>query len=991
MLTFQQIIHTLLKFWSDKGCTLHQGYDVETGAGTFNPSTFLRSLGPEPYSAVYVEPSRRPTDGRYGENPNRTQLFHQLQVIMKPSPVDIQKLYLDSLEAIGFNLSKHDIRFVHDDWESPTQGAWGLGWEVWMDGMEVTQFTYFQQVGGQSLNPVAVELTYGLERLCMHVQKVNNFFDMKYSDELTYGDVYHESEVEWSRYNFDESDSAMWKSHFDDFEKEAKRLFERDLPLPAYDFVMKASHAFNMLEARGVISVTERTGYIHRVRTLSCAVAKSYLEKRESDGFPLLKTDSPHEEVYEPKLPKNFDPTKQRDFLLEIGSEQLPATFVPIGMRHLKAAVLKLLQENTLSHGEVAVYGSPRRLTIHIKDLASGLEDKTVEKRGPPADTAYDAEGALTKQGLGFLRSLDLTPEDVEVRDGYLYAQKVVAGQSTLQILSENLPPLIENLSFPKKMRWAETTLSYARPIHWILALFGDDIVPFKCGPIISDRRTHGHAQLSPKALNIKEPEDYLPKLKKQNVLADPAERLQSIKEQLEAIENETDSLALAQNRVLPEVLHLSENPQLTHSTFDEKFLDAPDDVLISEMVNHQRYFPLADKNGTLKNLFVITADNNPSDLIRENNMRVLAARLADGLFLYNQDLKKPLEDLNEKLKTITFQKDLGSVYDKVKRLTEIAPLLSQKLGLSTAEKTKRAALLSKADLASELVGEFPELQGIIGRHYAQDEDPDVSLAIEEHYFPKTEGDPLPSTETGLILSLADKIDNLIGYFSVDLKPTSSSDPYAIRRQTIGLLKILIENKISTDLKMLLEESALIFPKLKGHPHNQRTLVDDLLTYLTTRAKSVFEDYGFRNDEIEASLSGLCLDPYDQYCKVRALSEFRTHSDFAKLFEVYKRARGQLENQPPFTLNPKLFEKNEEKALHIKLDDMSAEWKVSQDARDYKSAFSLLATLKSPLADLFDNVKILAEDPKIKENRLALLQTVFAHFDALLDFSKIQL
>ncbi len=288
MMTFQNMLKKLADFWELHGCIIHHGYDLELGAGTFNPATFLRCLGPEPYKAFYIEPCRRPTDGRYGTNPNRLQHYFQCQVILKPSPADIQDLCLQSLEAIGFNLKEHDMRFVHDDWEAPTLGAWGLGWEVWMDGMEVTQFTYFQSVAGIPVKPVTGEVTYGLERLAVYLQKVNSIYDIQWNDKLTYGDIYHRNEFEWSHYNFNKSNAEMWFRHFEDYEKEAKRLVSENLPIPAYDFVIKASHAFNMLDARGVISVTERTGYIARIRDLACLVAKEYLKSREEQGYPLF-------------------------------------------------------------------------------------------------------------------------------------------------------------------------------------------------------------------------------------------------------------------------------------------------------------------------------------------------------------------------------------------------------------------------------------------------------------------------------------------------------------------------------------------------------------------------------------------------------------------------------------------------------------------------------------------------------------------------------
>ncbi|KPK01388.1 MAG: glycyl-tRNA synthetase subunit alpha [Nitrospira bacterium SG8_35_4] len=285
----QDLILKLHSFWTEQGCVIHQPYDIEVGAGTFNPATFFRVLGPEPWKTAYVEPSRRPTDGRYGENPNRLQHYYQYQVILKPSPLDSQELYLKSLTAINVDLLKHDIRFVEDDWESPTLGAWGLGWEVWLDGMEVTQFTYFQQVGGVELNPVSVELTYGVERIAMYLQEVDNVYDLKWNKDILYGDIHHESEVEFSKYNFDEADVKMHLALFDMYEGEAHGLLKKGLVLPAYDYCLKCSHAFNMLDARGAISVAERTAYIGRVRNIARRCAEEYVRLREEMGFPLLK------------------------------------------------------------------------------------------------------------------------------------------------------------------------------------------------------------------------------------------------------------------------------------------------------------------------------------------------------------------------------------------------------------------------------------------------------------------------------------------------------------------------------------------------------------------------------------------------------------------------------------------------------------------------------------------------------------------------------
>lgn len=293
VMTFQELILALQRFYAEQGCVIQQPYDVEVGAGTMNPATFLRVLGPEPWNVAYVESTRRPADGRYGENPNRLQHYYQYQVIMKPSPDNIQEIYLDSLRSLGIDPLRHDIRFVEDDWESPTLGAWGLGWEVWLDGLEITQFTYFQQAGGVDLKPVSAELTYGIERIAMFLQGVDSVYDLTWVKGVTYGDIHHKSEVEWSIHNFEEADVALQFQLFDQYEREGLRLIEKGLVLPAYDYCLKSSHTFNLLDARGAIGVTERTSFIGRVRNLARRCAEAYLKQREDVGFPLMKAWQP--------------------------------------------------------------------------------------------------------------------------------------------------------------------------------------------------------------------------------------------------------------------------------------------------------------------------------------------------------------------------------------------------------------------------------------------------------------------------------------------------------------------------------------------------------------------------------------------------------------------------------------------------------------------------------------------------------------------------
>ena len=1035
MLTFQEFIKKLSIFWEEQGCVIHQGYDLEVGAGTFNPATFLRCLGPEPYNAAYAEPSRRPKDGRYGKNPNRLQHYFQYQVILKPSPDNIQDLYLKSLENVGIDLKKHDIRFVHDDWEAPTLGAWGLGWEVWLDGMEVTQFTYFQSLGGLPLKPITGEITYGPERLAMYLQKTDNIFDLQWNDSMTYGDIYRQNEVEWSQYNFEQADANMWRRHFEDFESEATRLIENKLPLPAYDFVMKASHAFNILDARGTVSVTERTGYIARIRKLSCMIAESYVKSRERLSFPLIGEQKEEktllkelstatafvpmgcknlEKSLQKKINFSFDCDKKNDFILEIGSEELPAAFIPIGCKNLEKSLQTTLDQEGISYDKVQALGTPRRLAIYVSLLAEGKKSICQERKGPPVNAAFDKDGNPTQAGLGFLRSLSLSDAissldeiknkkvpELSVRSlknvDYLFAKVEIPSLATIKVLSEKLPQIIANLEFPKKMRWGNSNIAYARPIRWILALFGKEIVPFSIENINSSNQSFGHSQLSPGAFSISEAKDYFKKSKERMFMPQIEERKNHITKQLHSIEKESGLTAFEKEKIIPQVLHLVEWPMLTVATFDKDFLNAPKEVLISEMVEHQKYFPMLDKDGKLSNRFIITADNTPSEQIRKGNVKVISARLADGVFLYKQDLDTSLEKLNKKLKHLIFQKDVGSIYEKAERLAQYVENIHKYLNITDLKKAKRAALLSKSDLASELVGEFPNLQGVVGRLYAlhQGEDREVAQAIDEHWMPRGENSPLPQSSSGILLSLSEKIDNLISCFSIGLKPTSSSDPYALRRQSLGIIKILIQGKYRLPLHSVLEACYQSFcqkiPKrTKESLPETKKILEEIKYFIANRIKTVFQDYGLKKDEIESSLSSGFNDIYDIFCRAKALHRFRRSDKFSLLYEVFKRAKGQLNKEKTGSFLKQHLKEKEEIDLYHKLNEIEDHLNLAIDDYDYDKAYELIAKIQPYLANFFDNVRILVDERTLRENRTALLERVFSLFGKLLDFEKIQ-
>ncbi len=420
MITFQEAILRLQDYWNRQGCALLQPIDLEVGAGTSHTATFLRAIGPEPWRAAYVQPSRRPKDGRYGENPNRMQHYYQYQVVLKPSPPDILERYLGSLEALGFDLHKNDVRFVEDNWENPTLGAWGLGWEVWMNGMEITQFTYFQQVGGLECRPITGEITYGIERLAMYLQGCENVFDLVWATwqergverRLTYGDVFHQNEVEQSTYNFEQSDPAKLLGLFNLFEGEAQRLMSVQLALPAYEMVLKAGHTFNLLDARGAISVTERAAYIGRIRNLARAVAQSYYESRERLGFPMLGNRSPA-----------GGGVMRASLLVELHTEELP----PRALRALSEAFATGIEAGLYSRhflgpdSRVTPYGTPRRLAVHITDVARRSADKPFKQKLMPLAVARDAARNWTQAflkkleglGRGHLAALPVGPAKV--------------------------------------------------------------------------------------------------------------------------------------------------------------------------------------------------------------------------------------------------------------------------------------------------------------------------------------------------------------------------------------------------------------------------------------------------------------------------------------------------------------------------------------------------------------------------------------------------
>ena len=472
-LDFQSLIMTLEKYWADNGCLIWQPYHTEVGAGTMNPATSLRVLGPEPWNVGYVEPSIRPDDGRYGINPNRFYQHTQYQVILKPDPGNPQELYLRSLEALGIDPVLHDIRFVEDNWKSPALGAWGLGWEVWLNGLEITQFTYFQQSGGQSLDPVSVELTYGLERIAMALQGARDFKEIRWNSAFSYGDVQLQSEEQFSKYAFELADVDHMRELFRLYEQEAQRCLDAKQTLPAHDFVLKCSHTFNLLDTRGAVGVTERAGFFHRMRDLSRRVADAYLEERQSLEFPWLDKNTSAAPGVAP-VSKGDYPSQPAPFLLEIGTEELPPGDVVDAVNQLERSVPEMLDGLRLEGQGLKVWATPRRLVVFLEKLSDRQVDLEQVVKGPPKDRAYDQDGVPTQAAAGFASSKGVRVEDLEVKEieggEYVVAVERKSGLQAHEVLASALPQLISSIRFAQSMRWNDPNLAfYARSAgYWL-------------------------------------------------------------------------------------------------------------------------------------------------------------------------------------------------------------------------------------------------------------------------------------------------------------------------------------------------------------------------------------------------------------------------------------------------------------------------------------------------------------------------------------------
>jgi glycyl-tRNA synthetase len=984
-LTMQDAMIRLTEYWAEQGCAIVQPMNTEVGAGTLNPATALRVLGPEPWRVGYVEPSVRPDDSRYGDNPNRLQTHTQYQVILKPEPGDAQELYLGSLEALGIDLRAHDVRFVEDNWAFPALGAWGLGWEVWLDGLEITQFTYFQQSGGLALDPVSVEITYGLERIIMALQGVAHFKDIAYAPGLSYGEAFGPAEYEMSRYYLDDADVGANRTLFDAYEAEARRMIEAGLPVPAHTYVLKCSHAFNVLDARGAVGTTERATAFARMRTLAHDVAGLWTRRREELGHPLGDaTTRPAPEA----RPETFPEIAEASALaFEIGFEELPAAETARVADSVRESLTELLEGTRLRHGRIQVMSAPRRVVAVIDDVLPREDDTERTVRGPRLSAAYDAEGAPTRAALGFARGqgadvADLRP--VTVNGGeYAGIVRKVAGRPAAEVLAGVLADVVTGLRAERNMRWNAPGLSYSRPVRWIAALLGPHVVPFTVATLKSGRRTRVHRTAAAPVVEVATAGAFLDTLRSHGVEPDAEVRRRRIV--AAAAELAASAGGVPDETVLDEVVYLVEEPVAILGSFDERYLDLPAEVLITVMRKHQRYLHLSAHGRLLPHFVTIANGACDADLVRAGNEAVLRARFEDAAFFFRADLRTPPEEMAGGLAALTFEERLGSMADRAARIREIAVALAERAGLDAGERAtlERAARLAKFDLASHMVIELSGLAGTMAREYARRAgEPDaVADALLEMELPRSAGDALPASLPGALLAVADRLDLLAGLFGVGAVPTGSSDPYGLRRAALGLTAILRAHSRLAGVRV---DEGLAVAAARQPVEVGPEAVREAGRLTARRLEQALLESGHPVHVVRAVLPHAAT-PGRAARDAADLEGLLETEEFRRLTAALQRVLRIVPPDTPPDYDPALFETAAEPALAAALANVAEKGRGGPLAEFAPAA----AALVEPIDTYFDEVLVMAEDPAVRANRLGLLAAIRDLVADVLDWREV--
>lgn len=691
-----------------------------------------------------------------------------------------------------------------------------------------------------------------------------------------------------------------------------------------------------------------------------------------------------------------------KELILEIGTEEIPAGFLDYAAQDLASLAKKVLDENSLGYENVECYGTPRRLALRVEGLPDKQEDRVEEAYGPPVKIAYDDKGNPTKPALGFAKAQGVSFDELTTvqrdRGEFLALKKKIKGQKTDKILKEILPDLVLSIPFRKSMKWGDGAVTFVRPLRWILSIFGGKTISFNIEDLKSSNKSYGHRFMHPKGFKVTNWDEYEKGLEEGYVLLDQNKRRETINTETAELADKIGGFIPEDPDLLETVSNLVEIPVVLKGNFEKQFLTLPKEVLISVMKNHQKYFPVFSKSETDELLphfvFVCGTPVNDPDVVSKGNERVIRARFTDARFFYDEDKSAPLWDKLEDLKGMVYLSEVGSYYDKTERLKTLANEMGNNLGFeNNTRHIVRAAFLSKADLATQMVFEFPELQGIMGKYYAEisGETPEVAKAIEEHYMPTGRDGDLPESDYGSVLSIVDKIDNISSCFVSGLIPTGTSDPYALRRQAIGIINIVLEKNLHLSLKesFRIGLQAIIDQTEDKYSDSLDDILDTIMTFMTERFRNLMTSEGFAQDVVEAVVSVEFDNIMDAKRKIEALTEFRKAADFEALGVAFKRVVNIVKDHAGEKVLDEHFVESAEEHLHNSLNDVRDKVEDKIVEKNYLESLLLMKNLKDPVDNFFDNVMVMDENPQIKENRLSMLANIKSLFFKIADFSKL--
>jgi glycyl-tRNA synthetase beta chain len=688
--------------------------------------------------------------------------------------------------------------------------------------------------------------------------------------------------------------------------------------------------------------------------------------------------------------------------ILEIGTEEIPAQYMENALKDLNQLAKKYLEEARINYKEIKVYGTPRRLILFIFHIKEKQEDIFQKVKGPAYSIAYNKDSQPQKPALKFAQGQGINVEYLIVENTekgeYIFATKSIIGQPTIEILSQIFPKIIKGMQFPKSMRWGEKPLRFIRPIRWILALYGKEIIKFNLNGLDSDNITYGNRLLAPQKIKISSTQEYFKKLEKSYVIVDPKIRENIVKTDIKQIIKETGGEKIINEKQLKEIIYLVEYPNAILGKYDKKYLELPKDVLITVMEKHQKYFPVFKNKNELLPLFIVIINNSKkhASKIREGNENVLRARLEDANFFYQEDQKISLEKKADKLKNVIFQENLGSLFDKTERLELLCDYISDSIQVEQKVKKDllRSAYLCKADLVTEMVKEFPELQGIMGKEYAvlSGERKEVAEAIFEHYLPRFSGDRLPLTKSGIILGIADKVDIITGCFLTGLIPTGSQDPYGLRRQSRGLIAIILKNNLQISLKDMIWKSLFLYKENVSLKLNidENEIVSQILNFYIQRVKNIFLEEGIRYDVIDAVLAvDSDYDVVDIKHRIKTIEELYDQPFFRKILNSSSRVLNLSKNNEETDIDRSLLREKAELSLYQDYESIYLRTRESICIKEYKKIFKLLEDLCEPVDVFFDQVLVMDKDKDIRKNRIALIRKIGILFNQVADLSKI--